>query len=728
MSVISAQWALNETTGGVMSISKGVLVAATSDNIQVLSIVTAESFGATIAMSQEAIMKVEQEVNKNHKSHIVSFLKSYIGYSKNDSAVQLARTDAGLRFLGLASALICTSDLWESAQALDLMIRASATKNQYFPSTRQLKELLLALEYKLCRVGFADSVTEWEIFFLKIIADEAPELSHFAQMANESPPKEGLQALLNALSTLARIGDTAKVKVKAGGYYPWVVAFIKWCIGKPPTVILENGKELIKQPMSNVEVLVSFNFMAIFEVKVFKDILEPRVLWTGCVGATKGWNGFISVSIFGERLLQKLGIDTPNGRHAIIEALSYSLKFVTSRLYIANLNTQFSARSFDRKDDRLLENMTYRGSIFPTERHIAMTLSLLLSPGESYGYALYSTRDGESIFKVPLVQDYTNYLKSKCDCLICTPNQLTIYSECLVDGFKSAICGFTFTVLSFSLFDTIADGHIRIDTHMYSETIWRSNPSNQGLHQAVKEILLFGAYRGSDFAMIMEDALSFLGHRFRQDVPTGEWIARAKCGQVVFPRFFDNGVLDGQGLLRLGVYSGQLVHDDISYQEVNGYGNVPRSRQKIFEQEVNKPCNLMPEEKIIWQITKGENILHLGCTMSSSTNILNPWKILQAATESFYIPECGHPRDKPLQERDMTTKYIGPPVNPKKPRLISEQDNLYPGEIGIVPADGNDGLRLLSLGYGAPCVVRCGACLQCCIDICRKVGLNYVVC
>jgi hypothetical protein len=123
---VTAQWALNETTDSAIVIGKGVLRAATSDNVQPLAIIAAEAFGATIAMCRETQMKVEKHAKKNHNSYVVEFLRSSIGYAKDDCAIQLASSNSGLRFLGLAATLLCTEDNFTAAQALEVMISSRA--------------------------------------------------------------------------------------------------------------------------------------------------------------------------------------------------------------------------------------------------------------------------------------------------------------------------------------------------------------------------------------------------------------------------------------------------------------------------------------------------------------------------------------------------------------------------------------------------------------------------
>lgn len=49
-SVVSVQWALNETSDSAIKVARGVLQAATNDNVQPLALLAAEAFGSTLAI------------------------------------------------------------------------------------------------------------------------------------------------------------------------------------------------------------------------------------------------------------------------------------------------------------------------------------------------------------------------------------------------------------------------------------------------------------------------------------------------------------------------------------------------------------------------------------------------------------------------------------------------------------------------------------------------------
>ena len=119
-SLINLTWSLNETASGLIAIGTGYLQAANEDDVQPLAILAAERFGATLAMAQESCRKTEREAFRNHRTMIVKFLKAAIGYSSSDTAARLAKTSSGVRFLALASTLICLSIMQHGGESARL--------------------------------------------------------------------------------------------------------------------------------------------------------------------------------------------------------------------------------------------------------------------------------------------------------------------------------------------------------------------------------------------------------------------------------------------------------------------------------------------------------------------------------------------------------------------------------------------------------------------------------
>ncbi|KAL3608805.1 hypothetical protein FPOAC2_03815 [Fusarium poae] len=142
---LAAQWSLDSTVGSALSISRGFMHAATGDNIQPLALLACEKFGATIAMCRTTCAKIETVVLPANPPAPIAFLQFTVGYSRNDSAIQLGKSSAGVRFLGLAAALVTTMGPFESVNAISLMLDSAAADRTLVPSNRQVRDLLAVL-------------------------------------------------------------------------------------------------------------------------------------------------------------------------------------------------------------------------------------------------------------------------------------------------------------------------------------------------------------------------------------------------------------------------------------------------------------------------------------------------------------------------------------------------------------------------------------------------------
>ena len=212
-SPIQVQWSLNETSQSVFSVLRGVLAAATSDNVQVLAILACERFGNTIAISNETASKVEYTVVPSPEPAPVRFLKGFVGYFPDDCATQLGSSSAGIRFLGLAAAIVTTIGPFNSAKALDIMLRRSTT-DSLLPTVRQLNELLGSLEARSYRCGFADLVVGWQIVLRReilpsISSEEARQI--LDQNSLRVPSLETIASLVDAFRQVARIGSSTVI-------------------------------------------------------------------------------------------------------------------------------------------------------------------------------------------------------------------------------------------------------------------------------------------------------------------------------------------------------------------------------------------------------------------------------------------------------------------------------------------------------------------------------------
>jgi hypothetical protein len=231
--------------------ARGALEAATTDDVNPIALLSCESFGALLPLSSETRSKIERLAGRSGTTHFVQFIKAQVGYKKGDSVEYLSKSEPGIRFLCLAAAL-CTVDKYEAALRLDSLLEATQKENQLRPTISQLQTMMGIVETKLMLSDFANTVAGWEIWY------RAQDLQPIFQLpVAEVPTKDGLQSLILAMSESNRLGEECSVDLRAAPQYvPWCVAFIKWCLGVPPTVRLSNGTVILDVKNSTITIII----------------------------------------------------------------------------------------------------------------------------------------------------------------------------------------------------------------------------------------------------------------------------------------------------------------------------------------------------------------------------------------------------------------------------------------------------------------------------------------
>jgi len=259
------QWNLKET----VSATGAVIAAATNDNVQVLTILVCGQFGNTLPICDETLRNVETEALSSPPPVVIQILRAAMGYSTSDCATQLGKSVAGIRFLGLAAALINSTDVFLSAKAISIMLRNTASGPMLLPTLQQLRDLLASLEPRLQRCGFAKCVTGWHIFLLKTVVPyihkEYNQGLHDGvlkgwqdSLLTATPSSEMVAKLVDTFRQLARNGESTTVRatVKVTTAAPWIIAFIKWFLGRPPSVHTEDERQFYGESISSITVVI----------------------------------------------------------------------------------------------------------------------------------------------------------------------------------------------------------------------------------------------------------------------------------------------------------------------------------------------------------------------------------------------------------------------------------------------------------------------------------------
>lgn len=769
--LIAAQWSLNETFDSLL----GVVKAATSDGIPPGALVVAGSFGATLAVCDMTKLKVET-IARSRSSYTIKFLKSKIGYAKGDSADHLTSSDGGVRFLSLACALLCTSNSFFAASTLHAMVLESApsrlTNDQSMPTLKQLQQLLDALEYKLTRADFAKEVSGWQL-----------DQHHHWPLVNDNmhPSGELIHAMVHAFRAIDRLGAGVTAEIRAYSGVPWIISFTKWCLGMPPSVATSDGIILEPGEYCKVHLYINKSRSIREEVRVLQKIESPDILWYGSQMADSApWSGMVPVEIYGRQQLSSRGFSALKARKALGEALLFSSSVVMKTLWPEkNSEAGISfhpALGHDnfRWNCPAIDFSRFRSHIFGDERNVISILTKYLNFEDTDAIRL--PRGGQ-LQQFPALEEFLQELIKGCGCSECshvptdyeedgslglkihTPGSFTdlaslaasitgkaaqvykIDSHCALRRFWAQISIFTAEILALSLYN-------------YNDPVRVSWPGEAKALARAQGTLTSSIYRCTFWPSrmhfcrttdVLQLATSLLGHEVSEDLNSGTWIASASKGQVIYPLVFDLATPTPRPLL-LGGGSGQIFFQNSKINKIVsrsrpsvGAPLVPRDTPLV----VDRVLDLCPNNTLEWKVNLTAKDPELYFGRSHCQNTYNPYEVLLTMARSLFV-HCEHSENTilpaPADDCVFTNAHFFDKAEDRRSFDTAEAMNNYvsyrnaqndsgakPFKIQVMPTDRNDGLRLFAMLSPFPGIVRDRACLQCCIDVCRKSGLEYIV-
>ncbi|KIM98567.1 hypothetical protein OIDMADRAFT_181879 [Oidiodendron maius Zn] len=736
MSNLSKSWALNQTATDTISVATGVLAAATSDNVQALAIMACEGLGATLPMTTETCLKVNKLCTQDHQGAVLSFLKATIGYKKGDCAWQLAQSDAGVRFLGLAAAFL-TLGTWEAAASMHTLIRDTAENQKLVPTATQLKQVIESLDYKLSLASFAETAFGWSIL-----------VSRGQGTKSGVPSQKLIVNLVQALSAVSRIGDSDSRKIEVTvplAESAWVIAFIKWSVGTPNVVA--DSEEIIKgegDAVVTVRISQAGAEISRPQIVVLNEVGEIKHLIKDLPGGLGSFGGMISLRLFGTLLMQeRFGGHESLAFRACVEALPLAclraLSFIRLKHYLGKDVTTFS-RNYEISLDSCDPTWT---SIFPSKSRILSVLASFLGvdnipepDSDTVGVLL--------VHDLPLVHTYQKVLRKDCPCIKCQKTSSIRRRNCSFDKFSMDVSACASVVLLVSLIhSTHPDG-----PKLYYGSGLSCNDFSAA--QVIKETAFkaFNITKDSIFLKhLINDTLRLLGHD--TDHSQGlhsDWVMSSYKGQTLFPKLLSTRCVEIEGVISIMCVSGAIWLGDEKYELVQSSAVMQASipfdpssvnsldgldldeEESLPEQptlakiEMDSPSNAYPDFRLIWQVRARERKLHvnLACPDFPSMPQRSPVMAIYSAAESLVV-NCGHDKYSKLSGSTRGLQATSPaqPV----PSMT------YPdGTVGIIQSNGNEAMRFFSLAAGQRGIIRGDACLQCCVLCSRITGINFIIC
>ena len=696
--------------------------------MQALALIACEKFGATLAMCQETNKKMEDLIIKISGPKLVRFISAQIGYSADDCATQLSRSLAGVQFLGLAAALVPSVGTFEGADALSVMLLASASDKTLLPTARQLKDLLRVMEHRVNRSGFNDIWVGYG-FLLRAHFEQRDDQSRGssgpADIRTElmgAPGTVGISKLIEAFRELDRLGDVTAVRIRATSCAPWVMAFTRWCLGIPPSTYLPDGKLLLDQPASRVNLLTSndANFLD-FEITVQRSIGSPADLLRSKVPLRVPF-GMITVECFGRIMCQGMGLETSDVYRAVCQALPYALKQICNLL---RLSGQAHTWPLEPQTDTIIDEslMNNYAKAFPEDSKISNTLTRVLNAESQQDLQCLS--EGQLVSDLPLVQLYLCSLAQTCDCKGCQSTDQTHPSDpernsCKKINFWYQIAIYAADILALSVFEN-------------PETLLLSIRGSDSraigpLEKAIGTVLSSGKPVECETWRILAKALALVGHD-TESVTSRKWVISCSKGQAVYPRIFETGAVDQPGYLMLYWAPGLLFFSGETFDRGIGPGDHPYDpvTQAKMTHPVTGPLNMVPNMKMEWKVARCDGYLEIFPTCGRNGG--NAFNILANLGQSLILRRCPHNSTSPLEKPDAWATYRRPFAGDLSKSWVVGHS------VDVVAVDGDAGLRMFAMSSmntsfsdSLQIVIRSNSCLQCCLDLCRRAKRFFLIC
>ena len=726
------QWNLDQTVNSALSLSRGLIAAATSDNVQPRALSACEQLGATLKICPETCAKIERLVET--PKPVRTFLGAYIGYSNENSVTYLLQSSAGVQFLALASPLVTTMGAYHGSLTLAMMLENSAADRTLVPPVWQLRDLLRAIECRCICLKFADLVVYCRNLLVDLPAhDELAE--RFWKGATAFPDPETICKLIAAFGVITAItkpGDRRLI-LKTALAAPWTIAFVHWFLGDFPSVILGLYISVFPSRSSPVTVIANQVYSGL-DILFRQNIHTPADLIISGQLASQYWSGMLSIGSYGQWMTRELDIG-PELADDLPEIMSYAV-FETVRLLKTSNRPQrdvgiSQARSGSSSnlppDENILLSPTT--SPFPNEAAIATSLFQLLGP--QFSVALKSPPGSTRIADLPAVTIHTKLLAQKCTCRQCKRVGRVPKSTCLVEVFFYKIASLVMDTLCISLFEfpeTLMVSAQHGSTWLYDRL------RKHRFLECIFQILLNGREYECDVGKILERTLLLVGHMDEPSpcIPPLKVISSAK-GQVAYLKLFNTHMITSRGYLTFSWSAGMLLYEN----EVYGYamesdiqstsGGVAHTSVLEGLGAVTGPKNLFPTCSLAWQVTTQKDSLEISLVCQDQSSEMNfpgyasAYTILQNIGMALILNSCQHQSNELLPGEDPHAIYTGP-LDPLPDLAFS---GLSERKTSCVAVDGNDALRLLALGSRlSPMVLRGSVCGGCALAVCRDYQIT----
>ncbi|UPK96990.1 hypothetical protein LCI18_007925 [Fusarium solani-melongenae] len=729
MSGLPLQWNLDRTVESAVQTLVGILKAASSDNVQGQALIACEKLGSTLAICDQTMKSVRIQAVDAPSSPTSTFLKTKVGFSRNDCANQLATTQAGLRFLALATAMITTMDIYAGAQALEQMLKDEQVPAEDPPPLPQLKDILATLAARAEQSNFTKSVLQYQRIVKNHLGhDPRHDGGDKALLVSAAPSPEVVAKL---------VGGNAKV----GAAAPWVIAFVNWCLGAPPSVYLEYEEDPLWEQStvsSSVNVIIlKDDIRRPVEAIIHHQLEDITQLLGEFSGKTLKY--MLGIDDYVDWLLDDLGFKRYSDiefNQAQIRLLREVLGFAIPQILLNVKCGTFGRLGQIPNPVRWVSSLKSAANDFycsplPAVDMISKSCRMFLQ-GCDMDLDFCPPEPNRPVQALPLVSVHLKSLKETCECKSCCKST----NRSIQDAVGEEWCAKEsfFRSLSFLITDIFAFSLYGCDSSLKVIKTQSREKNAVGFQRAIWKFLQNGTLTSPINPMDLLDwARNLAGHGGTKIGKEG-LIMTYKAGQVIYPAIFESFEPWRQGYLQLYAIKGTLKLNKIPYDTVSSPGfPAPVERRGDpagFPRHgpVSKPENLLEGFEFSWDVTPldGKEI-HAYMMLREKKGELvfkrDPLILLQSFANTLIMGNCAHDYESGLPYEDLECSLSVPWGDHTKAVASASK-------VDAVAVAGGKELRFFSLAavdFAYSKVLRGDACLECCLDVCRRNGIHVLI-
>jgi hypothetical protein len=250
--------------------------------------------------------------------------------------------------------------------------------------------------------------------------------------------------------------------------------------------------------------------------------------------------------------------------------------------------------------------------------------------------------------------------------------------------------------------------------------------------RSIYHILMTSSLTVTNIYLLLDWALTLVGHDVTSRLKAHEWAASSNMGQAIWPTIFNTMTPRKHGFLSLKHQRGVFHYGKETYTLIetfyDDYGVPITKHQPTDTPGFVESGNFFRGAKVDWRVKVADDTLKVGWGLKGIDHKLayitvSPGRALANISSALIVEDCPHEMATKLATRLDRPDPAAIHTHPLDLGEPFRSDVIEPSLVAVVPVSGEPELRLISLSRGnyyAPIILHDIACLSCCLHVCRR--------